>query len=379
MAGEIVRMGVVGACGRGASFKAACDHIAEVRVQAVCDVRAEGLAEAAERLGAAERYVEYEEMLESGRVDAVILGTPMHHHVPQAVAALRRGIHVLSEVPAGVSLNECRALVQATFRSPAIYMMAENYIYTRSTVVVTQIAREGLFGTPYYAEGEYLHELKGLNETTPWRRKWQTGIDGNTYPTHSLGPILQWMPGDRVVSVCCVGSGHHHRDPRGDVYENQDTTITLCRMRSGGLVKLRLDMLSDRPHAMNNHQLQGTDGAFESARAPGEPNRIWLRSMEPRAERWTPLEALEERFLPARWREAAEVAASAGHGGGDYFEVLDFVDAVLGRRPPAVDVHAAMDMTLPGLVSQQSVQFAEPRWLAVPDSRDWEAGRPPAV
>ena len=91
MTGEIVRMGVVGACGRGASFKAACDHIPEVRVQAVCDVRAEGLAEAAERLGAEERYVEYEEMLESGRVDAVILGTPMHHHVPQAVAALRRG------------------------------------------------------------------------------------------------------------------------------------------------------------------------------------------------------------------------------------------------------------------------------------------------
>jgi len=56
-----------------------------------------------------------------------------------------------------------------------------------------------------------------------WRRKWQTGINGVTYGTHSLGPILQWMPGDRVVSVCCAGSGHHYRDPRGAEYEMEDS------------------------------------------------------------------------------------------------------------------------------------------------------------
>ena len=39
-------------------------------------------------------------MLRKAKLDAVIIGTPMHFHVPQAVAAIRRGIHVLSEVPA---------------------------------------------------------------------------------------------------------------------------------------------------------------------------------------------------------------------------------------------------------------------------------------
>ncbi len=370
MTEQKIRIGIVGACGRGSSFKAACDAIPNVRVQAVCDTDAAGLPAAAGRLGAREQFTDYGEMLERAEIDAVIIGTPMPLHVPQAVAALNRDIHVLSEVPAGVSVEECRDLVLATHSSRGIYMMAENYAYRRQNVLIRELVRLGLFGTPYYAEGEYIHELKELNEATPWRRKWQTGINGNTYPTHSLGPILQWMPGDRVVSVCCAGSGRHHRDPRGDRYENEASTITLCKMRSGGLVKLRLDMLSDRPHSMTNYQLQGTDGAYESARAEGERHRIWLRSLSKDPNTWIDLKELEADYLPDMWKQASETAIRAGHGGGDYFEIVDFMDAVLGRRAPDIDIHGAMDMTLPGLISQQSI-LQESRWIDVPDSRLW--------
>jgi predicted dehydrogenase len=310
-------------------------------------------------------------MLERSNLDAVLIGTPMPFHVPQSVAALSRNIHVLSEVPAGVNIEECRELVHAVARSNATYMMAENYIYFRSNIIVRELVRQGLFGTTYYAEGEYVHELKELNEITKWRRKWQTGINGNTYPTHSLGPLLQWMSGDRVVAVTCVGSGHHYTDPRGDHYENEDTTITLCKMRRGGLAKLRLDMLSDRPHGMNTYQLQGTDGAYESARAPGEADRIWLRVLGHDRNQWTDLKTLEADYLPAWYTEGLENARRTGHGGGDYFEMVEFADALLNNRPPALDIHAAMDMTLPGLVSQQSI-LEGGRWLDVPDSRDWE-------
>ena len=63
-------------------------------------------------------------------------------------------------------------------------------------------------------------------------------------------------------------------------------------------------------------------------------------------------------------------AEKAGHGGGDYFEVLDFVNAALGKAPCPIGIHEAMDMTLPGLVSQQSILDGS-RWLGVPDSREW--------
>jgi predicted dehydrogenase len=237
-------------------------------------------------------------------------------------------------------------------------------------VVVRAIARAGLFGTPYYGEGEYLHELKELNEQTKWRRKWQTGINGITYPTHSLGPILQWMEGDRVESLCCAGSGHHYRDPRGEEYENEDSCVMLCKMRSTGLVKIRVDMLSDRPHAMTNYSLQGTDGSYESARASGDRNRVWLREKCDNPNEWMDLEDLEDEFLPEFWRTADDTARKAGHGGGDYFEIMDFVAAIEGTRPPEIGIHLAMDMTLPGLISQQSIAQAG-SWVDVPDSREW--------
>ncbi|HUU69289.1 MAG TPA: Gfo/Idh/MocA family oxidoreductase [Planctomycetota bacterium] len=366
---EKFNVGIVGACGRGASFKTACDALG-VRVHAVSDVNAEALPDAAKRLGADEMFTDYGEMLEKSDLDAVIIGTPMPVHVPQAIGALKRNLHVLSEVPAGVSVDECEALVRAARRSSGVYMMAENYTYIRWNVIVRELVTRGLFGTTYYGEGEYIHELKGLNEITKWRRKWQTGINGITYPTHSLGPILQWMPGDRVVLVCCAGSSHHYQDPRGDYYENEDSCVMLCKMRSGGLVKIRVDMLSDRPHLCNGYQLQGTDGCYESSRAAGEPHRVWLRSRCKDAQAWMDLAELEDEFLPDYWKKGEELAHKAGHGGGDYFEVLDFLDAALGKRPPAVGIHEAMDMTMPGLISQQSIA-ASGRWIEVPDSREW--------
>jgi predicted dehydrogenase len=367
---EKLNIGVVGAAGRGASFRAAFDAHPVTRLHAVCDVRADLLDEAAEKLGAAEKYDDYEAMLSQSEVDAVVIGTPMPFHAPQAISALEQNVHVLSEVTAGVNVEECEALVKAADASKAVYMMAENYTYMKPNVLVKALVQKGMFGDVYYAEGEYIHELKGLNEVTKWRRRWQTGIDGVTYGTHSLGPILQWMAGDRVARVCCEGSGHHYRDPRGDRYENQDACVMLCKTARGGLIKIRVDMLSDRPHAMTNYSLQGTKGCYESARSRDERGKIWLADLCDDANTWMELADLEAEHMPEIWQRPPEAAQKAGHGGGDYFEVLDFVNSIVDGKPCPIGIHEAMDMTLPGLMSQASVADGG-AWQDVPDSRDW--------
>ncbi|HCK10333.1 MAG TPA: hypothetical protein DHW45_10695 [Candidatus Latescibacteria bacterium] len=368
--GSELKIGIAGAVGRGKSFRAAFDAHAGTRIHAVCDVNVERLPEAADLLGAELVFSDYSEMLGKGDLDAVVLGTPMPFHAPMAIEALGLGIHVMSEVTASVSVEESRALVEATHRSEAVYMMAENYTYSRPNVLVKELVRKGLFGEVYYAEGEYLHELKELNEITVWRRRWQTGIDGVTYGTHSLGPILQWMPGDRVSRVCCEGSGHHYEDPRDDKYENQDSCVMLGKMVSGGLVKIRVDMLSERPHSMSNYSLQGTKGCYESARRRGECPKVWLEKICEDKNAWIDLMELEEEHMPEIWRNPSEEAKTAGHGGGDYFEVLDFVNTIVDGTPCPIGIHEAMDMTLPGLVSQQSIAEGG-QWMDVPDSRDW--------
>ena len=371
---EQLNFGIVGAAGRGRAFKDAL-VANNARIRAVCDIRADKLDECAECLGADEKYTDYAEMLERSELDAVVVATPMRFHTSQSIAALEKGLHVISEVPAGVSIEECRDLVLACKKSEAVYMMGENCNYFISNVLVKELVRQGVFGDVYYAEGEYLHELKALNEITRWRRKWQTGIDGITYGTHSLGPILQWMPGDRVVRVCCEGSGRHYRDPRGEYY-HQDTAIMLCKTAKGALIKIRVDMVSDRPDAMANYQLQGTDGVYESSRGEScDRGRIWFRALSEEI-KWHDIDSLiadpklAQKYLPDMWRNPPPEALRAGHGGGDYFEVLDFINAIRGKAPCPIGIHEAMDMTLPGLISQQSIAQGG-AWLEVPDSRKW--------
>jgi predicted dehydrogenase len=340
-----------------------------VRLHAVCDLNADALASVAGTYQACEVYEHYEDMLSSSDLDAVIIGTPMHLHVMQSILALDRGLHVLSEVTAGVSIDECHKLVLAAAASKGIYMLAENYMYMRPNIIVREMVKRGLFGDTYYAEAEYLHDVKDYAVKTPWRRKWQMGIDGITYGTHSLGPVLQWMPEDRIVRVCCEGTGMRHVDTGGDPFCQTSSTM-LSKTEKGALIKIRVDLLSDRPHAMTNYQLQGTDGAYESARAHGEQDRIWLRKRSDNTQQWRYLEEMAEEFLPERWKTHMEWAHSAGHGGSDYFVLLDFIDAIKGEHACPIGIHEAMDMTLPGLCSQDSIRQGG-TWVDVPNSRDW--------
>ena len=148
--------------------------------------------------------------------------------------------------------------------------------------------------------------------------------------------------------------------------------MLLAKTVRGALIKIRVDMLSNRPHAMTNYQLQGTAGCYESARTRqwGERDKIWLAGLAPDAHTWLDLASLEADYLPAMWRNPPPEALAAGHGGGDYFEIMDFVASIVDAAPCPIGIHEAMDMTLPGLISQASIR-AGGAWLDVPDSRAW--------
>lgn len=361
-----ISIGIVGAAGRGQCFLSPIAGNPHARLSAVCDTNEAGVTAIANQTGA-RAFFRYEDMLDNAKLDAVVIATPMHLHVPQAVAALDAGIHVLSEVTAAVSIDEARQLVQACKRSRAKYMMAENVCYMRPMALVREMARAGLFGETYYAEGEYLHCVRDLFVITPWRRRWQSGVNGITYGTHSLGPILQWMD-DRVVSASCVGSGRHYSDAEGKPYEIEDTTLMMCRLAGGGLVRVRQDLLSNRPHNLF-YSLQGTTGSYEAPRGAGDQAKIWLQSKSDE-HKWFSLADFEDEFLPEQWRNASEEALRSGHDGSDYLMAQDFIECILQDREPPIGIHEAMDMTLPGLVSQLSIEQGA-AWLPVPDSREW--------
>jgi len=366
-----IRVGIMGAR-RGRGLAGGLRAVQGCEVVAVCDLKAETRAEAAEALGVEHTFEDYEAMLDSGLINAVVVATPQNLHVEHACMALGRAFHVLSEVPAAVDLTQCCRLVDAVRASDATYMISENCNYMEANVVVREMARAGLFGEIYFGEGEYTHDLKELVEVTTWRRRWQVGRNGLTYPTHQLGPVLQWM-GQRLTSVACLGSGHHYLDPRGDEYEQEDCILMLCRTDRGGLVKMRQDIISDRPHITTAFSLQGTEGCYESARTREEDGRVWLKGRAADRMTWTPLSELREEFLPAERREPPPEAEAAGHGGSDYWVARDFALAVRSGAPPELDVYFAMDITVPGIISEISIGLGGAP-VPVPDFRAYETG-----
>ncbi|CAA9306241.1 MAG: GH109 [uncultured Chloroflexi bacterium] len=374
-----ITVGLVGK--RAGAFVSGLQSLPDVRITGICEPAESARAALGERAGvpAAAQFAGYDALLDGARPDMVVLGTPMHLHVPQTVQALERGIHVLSEVTAAVDLDQCRTLViavqRAGRRSGARYMMAENYCYRKDVVLVRAMARKGLFGECYFAEGEYVHDVKHLH-TLPdgsptWRATWQVGKRGCTYGTHSLGPALEFFgPEARVLTVSCVGSGVH-TDPK---HPHDDTCIMLCQLNTGGLIKVRLDMMSSRPHAMAYYALQGTTGSFEGERGFGDQPKLWLGGQETgphTAREWRSLWDYEE-HLPEMWRDPSEEALRAGHGGGDYFIATDFVNAIRSGNAPPIDVYRALDYTVPGLISEQSIA-AGGAPLPVPDFRHLSA------
>lgn len=354
----MLKIGIAGV--RGLSAMMGFHALPDVQVAALCDLDTGLLAKMAAQHGIPHTYRVYEDMLESG-IDAVVIATPMQCHVPQALAALEAGKHVLSEVTAGVTMDELWWLIECVEKHNKIYMFAENYCYMPANQQVRNMAQKGMFGDIYYAEGEYLHDLTSLatynygehrSGKTSWRSFWQLGKRGAFYPTHSVGPVMQWFVGERITAVSSFGTGSH-TSPR---FRQDDTSITLCQLTNGKLARIRIDCLSPRPHNMTYYQLQGTKGVYEAPRGFGDDHKIWLTDMGEGTEhaKWRGLADFGE-YLPDRYKNASEEQKKAGHGGGDFFIVEDFVNAIRTGTQPEIDVYKACEWTAVALLSELSV------------------------
>lgn len=368
-----IKVGIAGA--RGLSALMGFRSIEGVEVAALCDLDADYLDAQARKYGIPHTYRIFEDMLATD-IDAVVIATPMQLHVGQTIAALQAGKHVLCEVTAGVTMDELWWLKETVEASDKVYMMAENCCYIPENQIVNRMVEEGLFGTVYFGEGEYIHDIKALaignrrnpektSRTKTWRHYWQLGKRGAFYPTHSLGPVMKWFKGDRIQSIACMGSGWH----TAPEFRQEDTSITLCQLESGKLIKLRIDCISNRPINAAYYTLQGTEGCYEAPRGLGDTHKIWLRSMGDKADQasWRPLSDYTG-YLPDRYKQASAEQQQAEHGGSDFYIVHDFIDAIRNGTPPAVDVYDACEWTAVGLLSELSVMNGG-RVMEMPDFR----------
>ncbi len=374
-----IRFAVVGAR-RGKTFVRATERpSSHAALTALCDNNEAALSEWNTASGV-RLYRDYDEMLQDPEIDAVCIATPVHLHAAQAIAALNAGKHVLSEVTAAYTMEECWALVEAVERSGLTYMMAENYCFTEPVLQVQNMVEQGVFGDLTYASGSYIHDCRNLlfqpGGDLTWRGQLRRTMLANGYPTHSLGPVARWLGINRTDRLATTATWHcdtrviadyaRRNFPERTAYgepgfwAHADTVTTCIRTERGALIDLRVDSVSPRPHHMNRYELQGTRASFSWPDGPKAEPLIWIDGRSPAdptgiAGEWEPLAKYREEFQHPLWREFHAEAAKEGHYGGDFFVVREFTSAIRESRPPLIDVYDAVTWSSITPLSRQSI------------------------
>jgi hypothetical protein len=382
-----VRMAIVGGR-RGSAFQKTLEALSDkLELVAFCDLKEEVNASMKERFPHIKLFTRFEDVLDDPDVDAVYLATPQSLHAAQSIAALEAGKHVLSEVIATNNMEENWALVEAVEKSGLTYMMAENYIFTRSNMMIWNMSELGVFGEKTFAEGGYIHDTKHLHlnpdGSLTWRGEGSRGSNSYSYPTHSVGPIAKWLKinrdgGDEFESLatftsrelasrtyCLERFGEEHEGAKEGFWKRSDCLITMVKTKKGTLIELRSDSKSFRPQQSYHYSLQGINGVFMSGRFRGEDPIVWLRGRspgtsphqpnEPKAA-WEKLWNYVEEYDHPLWRQYREVAEKTGHEGGDFFVMNEFSSAILENRQPIVDVYDAVTWSSIRPLSIQSIE-----------------------
>ena len=363
MAGKI-KLGIAGA--RGLTYYPGIADLPDVEVTALCELDPIKLEKLGNEYSIPNRFRIFEDMCDSD-IDAVLISTPMQQHVAQSLTALEAGKHVLSEVVASTNMEELFWLKEAVEKSGKVYMMCENYCYRPDVVLINKLVEKGYFGELYYAESEYIEDIRSWltypNGKASWRQYWQVGKRGAFYPTHCLGPIMKWFKDDHIDTVSCFGVGPYV-DP---TYRQEDTSTTMIRLKSGKLINIRIDVMSPRPNQNAYFALQGTRGAIETGRGPlGQKteDRAYFTDDKVKVSRgikWEDLWKYKD-LLPENYRNMPEGARKLAENGdynscgGDYYVIQDFIAAVRGEKPSPVNVYEACEWSAVAMLSELSAQ-----------------------
>jgi hypothetical protein len=118
-----------------------------------------------------------------------------------------------------------------------------------------------------------------------------------------------------------------------------------------------------RPSGIGTYSLQGTKASYGSAYGI---QKIFIEGRS-KSEIWDPLDKYKSQYQSEYWAQRGAEAAKAGHGGGDYFVISDFLDGARTGHCP-VDAIDAATWTVIRPLSEESVRHGG-KPIDIPDFR----------
>ena len=348
------KVGMVG-IGRATAYGRIFASNPDTEVVALCDMNSESLEQNGKDFNLPDNclFEKYDDFINSD-IDIVVLGTPIPFHAEQTIKAMEMDKHILCEVTASNTIESCVKMVEAVRRSKGKFMMAENCNYMHFVMEWDKYIKSGKIGTPFYAEADYVHEIRHLVSG-----KWRADRAPLHYCSHSLGPILKWMD-DYIVR--CTASGKDSRAISPATQGNIDMQVALFETKKGATIKVLRSSVALRRPALCSYSIYGTHGALESSRSDydGTGHR-YFDGIDPEGGRVIAVNTSDI--------DAPKEASLGGHGTSEYYLVRDFLDSIKADTTPAIDIVKAMDMTIPGIIAHEAAVKGG-IWLDVPRITD---------
>lgn len=210
-----VRIGVIGLGNMGSHHVSYMDSLDGAVLSAVCDADAGRAEKVAQSFGKIATFTKYEDLLNSGTCDAILIATPHYQHPVITDAAFAKGLHVLCEKPVAVRVGDARRTNELHKKYPNLkYALMFQSRTSPLFLKIKQLIDEGELGAisritwiannwfrtwTYFAMGG-------------WRGTWAGeggGVLINQNP-HNLD-LLQWLPGmmpQRITAIASLGKYH---------------------------------------------------------------------------------------------------------------------------------------------------------------------------
>ena len=208
-AGERVALGCIGVGGRGGlNMRTLMAHGGQVL--AVCDVnraaREAARNEAEAHYASKTRsgtykgcaaYNDFREVLARDDVDAVMIATPDHWHVPIALAAVEAGKDVYVEKPLGMTVAECQALRAAVRRRGVVFQHGTEQRARSFVRFACELVRNGRIG-----------EVRSVKVGGPGGVR--AAVDPPETPPEGFDYEMWLGPAPRrpFTARCCLQNGH---------------------------------------------------------------------------------------------------------------------------------------------------------------------------
>ena len=223
-----VNIGVIGAGSRGQGLMNLVNDIPGLQVTAFADVLPFRLDEARQLCPEAMVYDDYEKLLNSANVDAVIISTPFGTHDEIALDALDAGKHIYCEKTMAKGLNEIQAVVDKSRALPQlVFQTGHQYHSSPLYVKAREIIRSGYLGevTAYHCQ---------WNRNGDWRRdvpdpKWERQVNWRMYKENSGGLVaelmshqidfINWVTDSHPARISGFGGIDHWNDGR-ETFDN---------------------------------------------------------------------------------------------------------------------------------------------------------------